>query len=165
MKTKKLPDLARLRELLSYDPDTGALRWRVDRTGGTKAGDIAGCIDHSGGVVVKVCGTVHKGHRLAWLLQTGTSPIGVVDHINGFRSDNRWANLRDVPRAWNQQNQRRPAKGNQSGRLGVRVVGDRYQAQLKVAGRSVYLGTFDDPDSAQQAYLKAKREQHPGCTL
>ena len=40
----------------------------------------------------------HLLHRLAWLWMTGALPRWNVEHINGDRSDNRWANLRQGER-------------------------------------------------------------------
>lgn len=42
--------------------------------------------------------------RLIWKVHTGRDPIGVIDHINGIRDDNRFENLRDVPPHINSQN-------------------------------------------------------------
>lgn len=36
-------------------------------------------------------------HRLIWKIHTGRDPVGLIDHINGVRYDNRIENLRDVP--------------------------------------------------------------------
>lgn len=36
--------------------------------------------------------------RLAYILMTGHHPLWEIDHINKNRKDNRWENLRDVPR-------------------------------------------------------------------
>ncbi|XUG57626.1 HNH endonuclease [Bordetella pertussis] len=38
----------------------------------------------------------------------GAWPTQNIDHVNGDRSDNRIANLRDVPQAVNMQNRRHP---------------------------------------------------------
>jgi len=35
----KLPNIKELKKLLDYNPKTGVLSWRVDRTNGVKAGD------------------------------------------------------------------------------------------------------------------------------
>jgi hypothetical protein len=57
-----------------------------------------------------------------------------VDHINGVKSDNRWANLRPASRAENGYNTRIRAD-NTSGIKGICKCGIRYIAQLNVDGR------------------------------
>lgn len=99
---------------------------------------------------------------------TGGWPRFTIDHINGDGSDNRWANLRDVPLFVNQQNMRKPRGGqrtNKIGVLGVTQVGRRFSARLSVDKRTTYLGTFDTPEEAHAAYLAAKRAHHAGCTV
>lgn len=89
----------------SYCPDTGAVA-RV--FGGTTCGhrNVHGYIrlsvaGHSGKKSV-------SAHRFAFLWMTGAWPIGVVDHINGDRHDNRWCNLRDVTVEQNASNRLTP---------------------------------------------------------
>lgn len=161
----KTIDIEVLRGLLRYDPETGELFWKVDRRGFCKAGDPAGCAVADGRVVVKVLGSIFKRARLAWVLHHGVWPSGVIDHWDTDPSNDRIANLRDIPRGWNQQNQRDANCRSRSGLLGVRPAGDRFQAQIKVQKKSVYLGTFDTAEAAHEAYVKAKRDMHPGCTL
>lgn len=97
----------------------------------------------------------------------GDWPAGNIDHVNGSRSDNRWSNLRVGSQALNAQNLRGPRRDNMIGLLGVSLDKRRgtYRAQIMVDGKSRHLGTFGDPQSAHQAYLKAKRTLHPGCTI
>jgi hypothetical protein len=65
------PSLERLRELLDYDPISGALTWRVNRgcaNGGytVRAGTSAGCLIKRGYRVVAVDGVRYLAHRLCW---------------------------------------------------------------------------------------------------
>lgn len=57
--------------VLNYDPSSGLLTWKKDIRGGKKAGQIAGCADKLGYLVVKVGGRSFKGHRLAWMIHYG----------------------------------------------------------------------------------------------
>ena len=89
-----LPDLGRIRELLSYCPTSGDLTWIAKRKGVT-LGSIAGTISSKGYRVVRVDGTLYKAHRIAYLINHGIDPAGFsVDHINGDTLDNSIANLR-----------------------------------------------------------------------
>lgn len=153
----------RVREVLSYDSGTGAFTWRVAKRGlaaGMQAGTVTG-----GYRQIQIDGKLYKAHRLAWLLAHGCWPAGDIDHINGEPSDNRIANLRDVPRRVNRENQRKPHADSKTKVLGVCAYRGRYVTRIKSAGRRIHIGTFDTPAEAQQAYLDAKRAMHEGCTL
>jgi hypothetical protein len=158
----------RLRELLHYDPDSGVFtRERNSHQGRWKAGAEAGCPNRDGYIVLRVNGHLQYAHRLAWLYMHGSWPQLHIDHINGDKSDNRIANLRDVPRCVNLQNMRRATMASQSGLLGAHVRADRgsYSARIYVNGRTRFLGDFKTPEEAHAAYLAAKRERHAGCTI
>ncbi len=88
-----------------------------------------------------------------------------MDHLNGDASDNRLANLRDVPQEVNQQNQRRANADSKTGLLGASPRGPRFQAAITTQGDRRYLGLFDTAEEAHQAYLTAKRQLHAGCTI
>lgn len=161
----------RLRELIHYDPKTGVFTWRnVYRRGMKFHGKQAGSDGGGGYVRIKIGdGSYHAG-RLAWLYVNGRWPRQWIDHINGNPSDNRIANLRDVSKKMNAQNRRRPYKNNTHGFLGVCIQRQRgrvrWTARIHVHGEGQrYLGYFMTPESAQLAYLKAKRQLHPGCTI
>ena len=152
-----------LRGLLDYEPDTGIFRWRVSR-GGVEAGAAAGHINNRGYIRIMVNNSPFKAHRLAWLHFHGVWPQDQIDHINGDKRDNRIANLRDVSRSVNMQNQVRAQKDNKSGLRGVSWNKNkkRWEAGISVNGRNEYLGSFDTTEAAHAAYLVAKLRLHPG---
>jgi hypothetical protein len=116
--------------------------------------------------VIGIDGRLYLAHVIAFVIVTGTWPVGVVDHRNGDGTDNRWTNLRDVSHAVNVQNVRKARATSQSGMLGVaRHRNGRYRATIVVGGKQRHLGYFDTPEQAHAAYVTAKRELHPGCTL
>ncbi|UDL87989.1 HNH endonuclease [Mesorhizobium sp. PAMC28654] len=123
----------RARELLDYDPETGALNWRVPR--GCRSGALAGTRTSEGYTQVEIDFRIYKSHRVIWLIQTGGWPKHHVDHRNGMRADNRWKNLREATPRQNAQN-RRPCARNSSGRIGVtKTASGRWQAFI-IARRS-----------------------------
>lgn len=127
---------ARLQELLEYAPETGAFRWRVNRTS-VRAGTVAGRLDSKGYRQISVDGQRYAAHRLAWLYVNGEWPMHEVDHVNGIRDDNRIANLRDVARIINMRNKRRYR--NASGLpIGIQHRGDVWHSHI--GGR--YIGSF-----------------------
>ncbi len=156
----------RLREVVTYDPETGIFRW-TSAASSTKvrAGDVAGYVCSTlGYVMMGVDGASYRAHRLAWLSFYGAWPVGQIDHINGNKIDNRMANLRDVPASINRQNQHNPMRGNSIGILGVRRSGMKFETSICVEGKGVWLGTFESAEEAQSEYFKAKRIYHPGFT-
>ena len=151
---------ARLRELLSYDPDTGIFHWQVSR-GSVKRGAQAGRKNDEGYIEISLDSRYYKAHRLAWLYVHGEWPTDQLDHINGARPDNRIANPREATNAENGQNQAMYSH-NTSGRRGVswcRVVG-KWKARIKANGRRIHLGYFEDIDDAARARAKAKASLH-----
>lgn len=160
-------DVEVLRSLLSYEPMTGALRWIERPSRGVAIGDLAGFITSVGYRSIRIRGASYQAHRLAWLHNYGEWPTGDLDHINGIKSDNRIVNLRDVSRAVNCQNIRHAQRDNASGFLGVSLPkkGRKWVAQIYHDGKKRTIGYFITPEQAHEAYLAAKRENHPGCTL
>lgn len=157
----------RLRELLNYDPQTGIFTRRIDIRQRWKAGSVAGNIAPSGYVRITIDGRSTQAHRLAWLWMTGAWPDADIDHINGDRADNRWANLRDVTRTVNMQNLRGAFGNNKSGLLGAGwdKARRKWMAVIWINGQRHHLGRFDSPEGAHLAYLSAKRLHHAGNTL
>jgi hypothetical protein len=169
---KKELTAERARELLDYEPGTGRFIWKVDRRCGwyaagrvhVRAGTEAGT--HSGGYrLIGVDGTQYLAHRLAVLIVRGRWPPEDVDHLNGDRDDNRWANLRECTRQVNAQNLRKARSNNRTGVLGVIPSGDRWVARITVNRRRLHLGCFSTPAEAHAAYIHAKRRLHIGCVI
>lgn len=151
----------RIREILHYDPDTGVFTWRVPKGKRVKAGSVAGSMESDGYVRIKIDDRKYRSHRLAWLYVNGCWPIDQLDHINGSRSDNRIANLREATNSENQQNRAMPAN-NTSGFTGAsfdRVAG-RWKARIRVGGKLCHLGYFSTASEAHAAYLSAKARFH-----
>lgn len=113
---------------------------------------------------VTVDGRIYRAHRLAWFYVHGKWP-DQIDHLNGDRADNRLANLREVDTKTNTHNQLSAHRNNRSGLMGVVRRGDKYQAQIRVNGKKVNIGTFSSPGAAHAAYLEAKRIHHPGAKI
>lgn len=159
---------ARLRELLHYDPETGAFT-RLKTAGSVApAGSSPGCINKSGYLVIRLDYRLYYAHRLAWLYVHGEWPTDQIDHINGIKADNRLHNLRNVTAQANVQNVRGPAVHNKSsGLLGATWSArtKKWHAQIGVDMKHINLGKYATAEEAHQAYLTAKRRLHPGCTI
>jgi hypothetical protein len=81
-------------------------------------------------------------------------------HRNGNGLDNRRSNLRAASQSQNKKNL--PAyANNKSGYKGViRLTTGRYRASIGVDGKRVYLGTYDDAETAAIAYNVAATNLH-----
>jgi HNH endonuclease len=146
----------RLRKLLTYNPETGVFRWKVDRNNRASEGDIAGH-EHSRSKrrLIAIDGHLYMAGRLAWLYMKGRWPNYVINCVNGDPSDIRWANLRQITLAQRQAS--RPAK-NKLGVKGVWKTGHgKYAAEIRVNREKKYLGQFDTLEEASAAYAKAAR--------
>lgn len=88
------------------------------------------------------------------------APDGLeVDHRNENGLDNQRSNLRLATHSQNKQN-RGPQKNNTSGHKGVTwdKQNQRWRAQIKIGSKVRYLGLFDSPEDAGEAYRSAALE-------
>lgn len=143
-----------LNDLLRYNPDTGEIFWRVPRHG-ARVGRQAGSIEkYHGYRRIRVNYQSIHAHIIAFVLMTGEWPKLEIDHINGDRSDNRWANLREATKSQNRYNQRMH-RDNCAGLKGVYARRGGYRACIKFNGRHIHLGDFPDKYQAHAAYVAA----------
>jgi len=163
----------KLKEHVRYDRETGIFtRVKTHPKRKYVAGSVTGVARPDGYLQVMIDGKLYLAHRLAWLYMHGSMPEHYIDHINGVKTDNRIANLRDVKQGVNLQNQKR-AKRNRvsSSMLGVSFSNkgqnkDRpYRARIVVDHKEMHLGTFSNEEDAHKAYLAAKRQYHEGCAI
>lgn len=151
----------RLRQILTYAPETGDMRWRVRTNSRICVGNVAGSINSQGYRQIRIAGRLYKAHRLAWLHVYSQWPVDQIDHKNGVRSDNRISNLRQATRAENGQNLA-PHPRNKSGYPGVdwHIGKKKWQARITVDRKELHLGYFDERDDAVAARRTAKAKYH-----
>lgn len=168
---QELPTSARVRELLDYDPQTGAFTRKVRTAQRHQTGSRADFLITTGIKVgyrrVSIDSQRFLAHRVAWLYVHGDWPAHQIDHLNCDRGDNRIANLRDVPHAVNMQNRRTPRTDNVNDCLGVVFMrsNGKWRARIQLAGKGRHIGVYETKEAAHAAYVNAKRQLHPGCTL
>ncbi len=150
----------RLRELLDYNRETGEFRRKISGSNRVKPGAIAGSLMGEGYLLSYVDGRRYLNHRLAWLYVHGHWPAAHVDHINGVRSDNRLANLREASHAQNLAHRVKLDKDNKSGYRGVSWCKEKrkWAAEVRHNGQRRRLGRFDNIEDAAKAYDAAARE-------
>jgi hypothetical protein len=158
-KSKKIHSEEQLRDLVTYDPETGHILTRPQRIGATvwmsSRKDWRTRIVHIGG-------RHYLEHRLAWFLMTGEYPPNdmVVDHINGDSTDNRWCNLRLATSSENQRNRTRINKNNGAGLTGAYQNRKEYSKRWFSSIGGKHLGSFSTKEEAHEAYRKAAIEKY-----
>lgn len=159
------PTADRVRELLSYDPETGVFRWRIrPYRSKTKLDDPPG-FWRGKYLLIGIDGRQYFAHCLAWNYVTGEWPKTEIDHRDTNPSNNAFSNLREATRSLNNQNRRKAAACNPTGFLGVSRKRSRFTARITINSKKQHLGTFATAEEAYSAYVAAKRESHAGCTL
>jgi hypothetical protein len=145
----------RLRQLLDYDPQTGAFHWLAPR-GGRSSGEMTGAISN-GYLCIRIDGVRYQAHRLAWLYVHGKWPANHLDHINRNRADNRLENLREATPSQNSMNAREGSNSS-TGIRGVSVDrrSGKYLARIRANGKNVNLGYYADVTDARDAREKAE---------
>jgi hypothetical protein len=171
MAAKPLPTPDALRQLLRYEPETGKLFWlpRPEASFATRrafstwnaryAGTEAFTNVIPGGYRTgTIFNSSFRAHRVIWAINTGAWPAAEIDHINGLRDDNRWANLRAVTSSLNKRNCARYSN-NTSGHTGVYWLGKRSRWIAKVSldsGRVKHVGCFKTMQEAIEARQRAQ---------
>ena len=153
-----------------YESEPGILRWKVDRFSGShgskleaRSGDVAGCFSNcKRRWIIKINGKTYNRSRIVWELHNGKIPNGMqVDHINLDKMcDSVW-NLRLATASQNCCN-----KNKRSG-LTSKYKGvywdkskNKWIAGIKINGKRKLLGSFDNEDSAAEAYRNEAKLLH-----
>jgi len=112
---KPLPDIEVLREMLTYCPESGELRW--SEAAPRHKGREAGALTKKGYRQVQLTheGVIHLlyAHRICYALHHGVDPYPMeIDHINRIRNDNAISNLRIATRSIQMRNRKDGALDN-----------------------------------------------------
>lgn len=153
-------ELERIRELLSYDRETGQLTWLKSFCPKIRAGTRAGSLEKSRRYVeLRIDGKKYKAHRVAFLMETGRWPA-FIDHINGDTSDNRMSNLRECTHAQNLQNMRVNPR-SAAGVKGIRATEfGTFEVRIQKDWKRIQVGTFQTIDEAKASYNEAAVRLH-----
>lgn len=101
----------------------------------------------------------HTKVSLHRLLFDDLNNSNMIDHINRNKKDNRKKNLRIVNNSQNQMNRDKP-KQNTSGVKGVywHKSKEKWQANIQINNKLIYLGIFDSKQDAIEARKKAEKK-------
>lgn len=153
--------LAKLKELLHYDPETGVFTRKVTRSLNNAVQDKIIICAEGAYIGVTINQKRYKGQNLAWLYMTGSFPKHIVDHIDRNPSNNKWLNLREAAHQENMFN-RKKHSNNKSGYKGVywHKTKKKWRARCVAYKKQYDLGLFDDKEHAAKAYENFAKEKH-----
>ena len=149
-----------LLKLFDYDPITGIVTNKIDRSSRARKGERSGTINDNGYRVIYICGKNYREHRLIWCMVYGNFPTNEIDHIDRNRSNNAIENLREATSTENSLNADYIV--GLSGLRGVSPTssGLKWRARIRVEGQQISLGHFDTVEEAHKAYLEAVKKYH-----
>src|SRR5690606_29445088 len=144
---RPLPDAEYLRNKYEYFPDTGKIVYR-------RSGKLAfNHLTPLGYLAGNTFALNWFAHRIIWKIMTGVDPE-YIDHIDGDRTNNKWANLREVEIVNSNRNRSKPHH-NTSGVIGVRrIKNGRYRAYISHNAIKIdlgYYGTLEEAAAARKA--------------
>lgn len=158
------PWIEQIKRAVIYFPETGRFvwvskpdvsaesrRWNT-RYAGTAAFDSFTARGYLAG---RFMGRFVLTHRLIWAFETGQMPTLGIDHINGCKFDNRFANLRAAPQSINNKNASLRTD-NTSGQTGVTRSGKSWLARIGSPQGRITLGSFDTLEDAVAARKAAE---------
>lgn len=146
----------RLKELVSYDKNTGKLFSKVKRGNIKENSELRG--EKDGYQYIQIDGEKYYGHRLAWFYVYKEWPY-IIDHINGNKLDNRIENLRNVSLVENARNAA-VKKNTKSKYRGVSFSHGRWVAYIRFDGKLKYLGASNKEEHAAMLYDIASFKYH-----
>ena len=150
-------ELQMFNHYLRIEQKEGKLIWRR----GARFGFEAGTVDKTEYKRFKLKGKMYYSHRVMWALHHGEMPAQEIDHINGFRQDNRIHNLRLCSRSENQANQKRSVK-NKTGHKDVSYVEKLglYRVRVSFNNKRHEFGYYKTLEDAAQAATFARKALH-----
>lgn len=150
-----------LSTLYSYNHESGEFIriGKLNNYGRGTIGEVVGSLDAKGYLTIFHKGKHIKLHRLAWLLYYREEPKGMIDHINGIRTDNRIVNLRIANKSGNAFNAK-IYRNNSTGYKGVYRKGEKFGVQARLNGKKVHIGTYKTIEEAANAYKTFSIKHH-----
>lgn len=172
-------DTLTMKSALSYDPSSGIITWNRREPSSFEDGlrmtkehkcavwnsrfenKEAGYIDQNGYVKIELNHKAYYGHRIAYFLMNGEMPPDEIDHIDGNRSNNAYANLRPATRCENARNvTKRTDTSSEYKGVSLFKRNGKWKAQIRANGVNCCLGHFETEADAHSAYASAARIHH-----
>jgi len=145
---------------IKYDIETETI-WARDYQKKSKPWAIKkGCPNGNGYLAIWIGNRLYKVHRVIYKLYhpewdiDDISRENRIDHKNRNKKDNRIINLRNLTDQENQFN-RKNTKG-----YSWHKQKKKWQAEICLNKKTIYLGSFEKEEDARNAYLDAKKVHH-----
>ena len=151
-----------LKEYMIYDQETGnftKIKKLHPRDNTVKVGGVVGHKSGDGYIHFSFFGKKRKAHRMAWLYVYGYIPDGLIDHIDGDKTNNAILNLRLATNAQNLANMHKI--NSKSGFRGV--YESKYKGEVKgyiAQFNKKHLGYFKKKEDAARAFDSYLKEMY-----
>ncbi len=132
---------------ITCNPDTGQIFGIRGKEIKTKALGYTSISILDGGKPIRI-----QSHQFIWYW-TNKEVVDCIDHINRIKDDNRISNLRSVTLSVNQHN--RNDKG-----YSWNKASQKWRAYIKISGKQINLGLYENEIDAKQAYFDGKKIYH-----
>jgi len=168
----------KLKELLHYDPDTGVFTWKerplsmfkcerdFNRWNSAYAGKEAGDIKYEKNrnrpswKRIRFLNCEFSALTLAYFYMAGIWPIERLDCIDGDYTNLKFKNIREC--TWTDSRYKTVTPKGKNKLIGVQLrKSGKYEANITVKRKTIYLGSFNTPEEAHAAYVEAKRQISP----
>lgn len=174
MQKLRVLDPYSLNVLLRYDAESGQLFWRP--RGPAQISDPAKCAtwntryasklaftakSDAGYLVGRLAGMTLRAHRVIWAMSQNAWPTGEIDHIDGNKTNNKLANLREVTRSENERNKGLTRLNKSGGKCVYWNFKDqKWEVRVGLHGFKHYIGQFSDLADAIAAAKEARATLH-----
>lgn len=149
--------IEQLKDMFHIYPETGKIYWKnPPKNHPDLMGKEAG-FDSGTYWVIKVNKKAQKRSRLIFFIANGRFPSPCIDHINGIKTDDRIANLREATVMQNNWNHKNRVKTTDLP-MGIRKNGNKFVARISHNKKQITIGTFENLIEASNVYKEKRIE-------
>ena len=149
--TEVAQTLSTINEYLEYHPESGVFTWKKRSSARCRLGEEAGFV-RKGYRCLSLLGVTYSVHRLVWLVEKGYWPIGIIDHRDQNKLNNKIDNLRDTNKSGNAFNKGLKSD-NTSGHAGICWHKAASKWHVRISNK--HIGLYESLDQAIEAREKA----------
>ena len=148
--------LEQINKYLRVDTKQGTAIWKHHNQRPDLIDREAGSINQ-GYRRITICGFTHYRYQIIWFVHYGEWSTTTIDHTDTNMLNDSITNLREASKAQNLANAGLRLD-NTSGYKGVSWSVGKWRADIQIDGVGLYLGRYNTPEEAHQAYLETAHE-------